>query len=124
MNPAPPLCFSRQQRIQRASEFASLKETGQRRVRGCLIANWRLTESGAPSRLGVITSRRIGKAHVRNRARRMMRESFRHLQHKLAAPIDLILVARKSMAEKKQCEVEADLIRILKDKSLLKEDHS
>jgi len=61
---------------------------------------------------------------VRNRARRMMRESFRHLQHKLTAPLDLILVARKSMAEKKQCEVEADLIRILKDKSLLKEDHS
>jgi ribonuclease P protein component len=90
-------------------------------VQGSLIANWQLTEDRPFSRLGVITSKKIGKAHVRNRARRLMRESYRQIQHQLKYPIDLILVARKSIATMKQQQVEADLHKILKRHSLLEE---
>lgn len=107
------------QRIRYSSEFQRVKDQGRRWVHGCLIANWQKVQERPFSRLGVITSRKIGKAHVRNRARRLMRESYRHMQHQLIAPIDLILVARKSIATMKQQQVERDLQSILKRHHLL-----
>jgi len=88
-------------------------------VYGCLIANWLEVNDRTFTRLGVITSRKIGKAHVRNRARRLMRESYRNIQHQCVQPMDLILVARKSIANKSQQEVEADLCAIMKRRRLL-----
>lgn len=113
--------FSRTQRILRSAEFASIKEKGERVVRGCVIANWVRRPDRAYSRLGAVTSRRIGKATVRNRARRLMRESFRRLSPQLECPLDLILVARHSIRLKSQSEMQADLESILRRQRLLKE---
>lgn len=118
-NPAEKKRFGKHQRIRFSSEFQRVREQGRRWVHGCLIANWQSTEDRTFSRLGVITSKKIGRAHVRNRARRLMRESYRQLQYQLKAPIDLILVARKSIATMKQQQVEKDLHKILKRHRLL-----
>jgi ribonuclease P protein component len=69
--------------------------------------------------LGVITGRKIGGAVIRNRARRLMREAFRGNRHLLKHPLDLVLVARGSIADKKKDAVERDLILILKQEGLL-----
>ena len=90
-------------------------------VIGCLIANWQRLPMGSASRLGVITAGRIGCAVVRNRARRLLRESFRIHQHDLAAPVDLVLVARPSIAGKGFAEVERDLLTTLRKARLLKQ---
>ncbi len=45
-------------------------------------------------RLGMAVSRRVGNAVVRNRIRRLIRESFRLLQHDLPAGYDLVVIAR------------------------------
>ena len=87
---------------------------------GCLIANWRRLPAQASSRLGVITASRIGGAVVRNRARRLMRESFRLHQHDLAAPVDLVLVARQSIAGKGFAGVERDFLAALRKAKLLR----
>jgi len=112
--------FSRTQRILRSAEFASIREQGERVVRGCVIANWVRRPDRAFSRLGAVTSRRIGKATVRNRARRLMRESFRRLSPQLECPLDLILVARHSIRRKSQSEMQTDLESILRRQRLLK----
>ena len=82
-------------------------------VCGCLIANWQAV-SAVASRLGVVTSGRIGGAVVRSRARRLLRESFRLHQHELARAVDLVLVARPSIAGRKLADVERDLLRVLR----------
>ncbi len=64
-------------------------------------------------RLGVVTSRKIGGAVVRSRARRLLRESFRQHQHEFAQPVELVLVARNSIAGKKFAEVEKDFLAAL-----------
>jgi ribonuclease P protein component len=106
-------------RIRHSREFGVIRLNGRRLANGCLVANWRTLPSGARSRLGVITSRRVGPAHVRSRARRLLRESFRLHQHELREPTDLVLVARQSIAGKEFYQVERDYLVALRRARLL-----
>jgi len=90
-------------------------------VSGCLIANWRLSRGGTGSRLGVITSGRIGNAVVRSRTRRLLREAFRLHQNDLRAGVDLVLIARNSIAGKRLADVEKDFLTILRKAGLSKQ---
>ncbi len=106
-------------RLQQAYEFARAREKGQRIVKGCLIANWLRLESGARPRLGVIASKKVGPAVIRNRARRLLRESYRLHQYDLREPVALVLVARASIVGKTLFSVERDLLAALRQGKLL-----
>jgi len=121
VNPPDRLRFQRASRIKKGGDFVRLRQEGERLTIGCLIANWRRLHPGASSRLGVITSRRIGGAVVRNRARRLLRESFRVNQARLIEPIGLVLIARPSIARKGFLEVERDFLTSLRKAGLLRE---
>lgn len=114
------LRFSRSLRIKKGRDFTRLRAQGNRLTLGCLVANWQPLNPGTASRLGVITSRRIGGAVVRNRARRLMRECFRLHKEQLSKPVDLILVARPSIVGKSFADVERDFLTSLRKAGLLK----
>jgi ribonuclease P protein component len=97
-----------------------VRQAGERLALGCLIANWQILPAGAAPRLGVVTSRKIGGAVQRSRARRLLRESFRQHQHDLARPVDIVLVARNSIAGKKFAQVERDYLTALTRAGLIK----
>lgn len=107
-------------RLQHKAEFARIKERGQRGTKGCLIANWMPLPAGSTPRLGVITTRKLGKAHVRSRARRLLRETFRLHQHDLREPVAMVLIARASIAGRRLGEVERDYLALLRQVRLLK----
>ncbi|MCL2415859.1 MAG: ribonuclease P protein component [Defluviitaleaceae bacterium] len=51
------------------------------------------------NRLGIVCSKKaVGKAHMRNRQRRLIRESYRLLESKIKPGYDLIFIARAGMA--------------------------
>lgn len=107
--------LQRGQRLRAGRDFIRLKDSGQRWVQGCLILNWQVAEEGRTgSRLGVVTSKTLGNAVCRNRARRLLKEVFRRHQHELGHPVDVILVARKSIVGKGLDAVESDFLRSLK----------
>jgi ribonuclease P protein component len=114
------LRLGRASRLQQSRDFARVRQQGQRLVLGCLVANWNRLPEGAHPRLGVITSRKIGGATDRSRARRLLRESFRLHQHEFTQPVELVLVARNSIAGKKFAEVEKDFLSALGRAGLLK----
>ncbi|HEV8541670.1 MAG TPA: ribonuclease P protein component [Verrucomicrobiae bacterium] len=119
--PIEKLRFSRAQRLQKTWEFERARTEGKRLVKGCLILNWRFNVAQTIPRLGVITSKKIGGAVVRTRARRLLRESFRLNQHHLSPSADLVLIARQSIANKSAAEVEKDFLSAAKQARLLRE---
>jgi ribonuclease P protein component len=107
-------------RLQQKREFDRIRAQGRRVSKGCLIANWMKLPNGSLSKLGVITSRKLGKAPIRTRARRLLRESFRLHQHELIEPVAVVLVARASIVGRKFADVEQDYLSFLRQASLLK----
>ena len=111
---AATLRLPRSSRIKLRGDFARAKARGERLVFGCIIANLALRPPGLASRIGVVTSKRIGGAVQRSRARRLLREAFRLHQKELTRPMDVVLVARPSIAGKKFSDVERDFLLTLR----------
>ena len=100
------------------SEFEHLKEHGTRYVSGdCL-----LSASGSPDgrlRCGVICGKKFSKkAVVRNRARRLLWESFRLLKPQMQI-CHMVLIPRQGMKGKKQQEIQISLHRLLQKAALI-----
>jgi ribonuclease P protein component len=112
--------LTRAMRLQKTREFTLIKNTGQRSVKGCMVANWMPLAAGSLCRLGLITSRKLGKASVRTRARRLLRETFRLHQHDFREPVAIVLIARASIIGKKLADVERDFVSLLRQADLLK----
>ena len=112
--------LGRGSRIKQGRDFLKLRTTGQRIVRGCLIANWLPLPGAKRSRVGVVVSKKVGGAVVRSRVKRLLRESFRLHQNEFTQPLDLVLVARPSIAGRRFAEVEGDFLLTLRAARLLK----
>jgi len=119
--PLPPgLRLGRALRLKQRRDFTSIRLKGERLSQGCLIANWRRLTPASRSRVGVVTSGKLGNAVARNRARRLLREAFRLHQTDLAAPVDLVLIARPSILGRGLADVERDFLTTLRKARLLK----
>ncbi len=68
-------------------------EQGEKLV-GPLFVLYVLPTSASHSRLGLAVSKRLGKAVVRNRIKRYLRETFRQHKAALVIPCDVVVVAR------------------------------
>ena len=121
MNAAPKrLRLGRPARLAQSRDFARVRLQGRRLALGCLIANWHPLPDGSTPKLGVVTSKKIGNAVERSRARRLLRETFRLHQHDFNRPVDLVLVARPSIARRAFAEVETDFLKMARQSRLEK----
>jgi ribonuclease P protein component len=92
----PDRGLSRRQRLTRPSCFREAYDGGRKFV-GRHMVLWLRTGEDAALRLGVVSSRRVGGAVERNRARRRLRALFRTERSSLRpVATDLVLVARAS----------------------------
>ena len=72
-------------------------------------------------RIGITTSKKVGKAVRRNKSRRLIRAAFRHIAPDMSAPYDIIFVARTRTSFLKSYEVERYMRQHLYEAGILKE---
>jgi len=88
--------------VRKRAEFQRIQSSGVRvNTERFVLILAAQTESFGAARLGITASRRIGGAIVRNRAKRLVRAAFRALHELCPAGIDLVVVVRKPLLERK-----------------------
>jgi ribonuclease P protein component len=83
------LRFSKSARIVRRSHFLSLMKQGTRFTGASVKIEYRQGGKAPFPKLGITVSRRYGKAHARNRFKRVVREVFRQLAPTLPHGLEL-----------------------------------
>lgn len=85
--------FPKSHHLRKPAEFQAVYDAKSRESRGPLLIYAMPNTLGHP-RLGLSTPRRVGTAPRRNRIRRLLRESFRLMQHEFPGAYDVVIVVR------------------------------
>src|SRR5919202_5633780 len=88
----------RQYRLTRSRDFSRVRRFG-RSSGSPLLALYVLPTRSSDIRVGFSVSKRVGKATIRNRVKRLMREAVRHQLPRIRPGQDLVFIARPAAAE-------------------------
>ena len=110
--------FPKSRRLRRPAEFERVKQNG-RVQRGQFLVLSILDATGPAFRAGFVTSRAIGRAVVRNRVGRRLREIVRKHQSEICDGIWIVTIARASAAHATSAQLEAEWLRLAGRASIL-----
>ena len=105
--------------LKKGWEFDLIFRTGLR-VQGELVRLLFLRETGRGLRVGYAVGKRQGKAHVRNRGRRVLREAFRHIAPWIVPDVSLVFSLKDRGLDARATAVFQDMVRLLKRHGLLR----
>lgn len=88
--------FTRAEHIRRRQDYEAVYERGSR-LSGALMTVFFLPNSVGIARLGIAATRKIGAAVGRNRAKRRVREVFRHTRP--ADALDIVVIPRRELID-------------------------
>lgn len=100
--------FPKSARLTRRSEFLSLSRGGRKFHTPHFVVISK-TNDKEENRLGVTVSARVGKAVVRNRIKRLLREFFRRHHHEIPSHQDILIIARREAGELSLDQVTGEL---------------
>jgi ribonuclease P protein component len=106
-------------RLKLSAEFERVRKGGRAVRGGVLMLSVLPVEGEKRFRAGLITSRRVGGAVARNRVRRRLREIVRRNQHGLKSGIWFVVIARRSAAQVRSAELEAEWLRLARRAGIL-----
>jgi ribonuclease P protein component len=102
--------FRSEQHLRRPGEIRAVREQGRRLDCRAFTIWWKRRDAAkapSPARVCVIASTAaVGAATRRNRAKRRLREVFRHQQAQVPAGCDLLLIARAAATDWPLAELE------------------
>ena len=90
--------FGKSLRLRKRSEYLEVQRWGSRIHSRAFIGLVRIRESG-DARIGIVTTKKLGNAVIRNRTRRLVREAFRRGWLHLPERSDVVVIAKKTAAE-------------------------
>jgi ribonuclease P protein component len=111
--------FSRASRLSRTAEFKLVKQAGKSWTGRHLVLGVLAQPEATRARVGIVTTRKVGMAVVRNRIRRRIREVFRLHQFDVISGVWLVTVARPSAATASFRDLERDWLRLAERASIL-----
>lgn len=102
--------FRADEHIRTRGDFERIYETG-RRASGRLMTMFIMANTRPGARLGIAATRKLGSAVIRNRAKRLVRELFRH--NKPTGGFDIVIVPRREMLDAPYDTLEAEFRALL-----------
>jgi ribonuclease P protein component len=109
----------RVRRLTRATEYERVKRGGLVQRGKLLTLSATAVENSGLFRIGLITSRRLGSAVVRNRVRRRLREIVRQHQHDLRQDLWIVVIAKSDATNASYRELEDEWLRLARRASIL-----
>jgi ribonuclease P protein component len=106
--------FRPEQHLRRQSDIRAVREHGRRVDCRAFTIWWKRRDAPAAETLAksgprvcvIASTAAVGAAVQRNRAKRRLRETFRHQQHLVPAGCDLLLIARAAAMREPLAELE------------------
>ena len=117
--------FTKKERLRKKKEFQLVFGKGNSLVNRYIVIYYLKKDNSefnypeGHKQLGLIVSKKCGKAVKRNRIRRLLREVFRLNKHKLKTNISMILIARPPIKELGYHKVEETLLSLWKKAKLI-----
>jgi ribonuclease P protein component len=101
-----------QEKLRRRADYLRCYRTGRRRHGSLAILHFVPNQVGHP-RLGITASRKVGKAVVRQRLKRRIREIYRRWNHRGMLPaLDLVVHLKPEAKTSDFASIQAELLRL------------
>jgi ribonuclease P protein component len=110
--------FESSVRLKKRWEFDAIFRTGCQR-KGELVRLYFLHRPGEDSKIGVVVGKKIAKASLRSRGRRMLRESLRRILPWLKKEVWIVLSLREKALRTDAAAVYMDAARLLERADLM-----
>jgi ribonuclease P protein component len=99
--------------LRRKSDFSLIYNKGKSVVERYIVLFFK--KNGLSyNRIAFLASKKVGNSVVRNRARRLMKESYREVKENLATGYDFIFIARKTICNLKCADVKKSMEAAIK----------
>ncbi len=108
--------FPKASRLLHRRQFQRIARQHQSLAGEWILIEKRYRSNAAPStptRLGITVTRRYGKAHERNRFKRLIREAFRQCRHRLPLALEINIRPRQSINHLTPAHLIQELTKLL-----------
>ena len=105
-------------KLKKGWEFDRIFRTGIK-VNGELVRLLYLKEDSGSIKFGCAVGKHQGKAHIRNRGKRILREAFRQLENKIIPGLQIVLSLKDKGLDSKTQDIHRELFKLLRRKNLL-----
>ena len=113
--------FGPAEHVRKRADFELIYKTGFKRSGRLMTMFTRERETG-PARLGIAATRKMGAAVERNRAKRLVRELFRH--NKPVVAVDVVVVPRREILAAPYERIESEFRSLLSRRGSVKATHA
>ncbi|MBQ7576787.1 MAG: ribonuclease P protein component [Synergistaceae bacterium] len=105
-------------KLKKGWEFDKIFRTGIK-VNGELVRLLYLKDDSDSIKFGCAVGKHQGKANIRNRGKRILREAFRQLSGKLTPGLQIVLGLKDKGLDSKTQDIYRELLRLLRHRNLL-----
>jgi ribonuclease P protein component len=105
--------FPKCERLAKRPQFEVVMAKGRRKRVNTICTLFMLPNDLGRKRLGIIASKKIGNAVIRNRAKRKIREAFRRIKDRIGPGMDIVIISGKDLVALSVCTLEEKLSKSL-----------